>query len=178
MDGKGVVSFTDSGGIVRFYLPNGVTIDTLQAEGRFPRWREVIPNQLDKSLSVNAGELVNFCKIAKNMVTDDARGLDLSFSNIDAHSALMNGCLKSDKGVANPSVCIRSNNFEGWEKVAFDVRYLLEFAEHQDKKSKITMQFVEEKCRTGGYTIGETPCVLKNEDETVTYVLMPLARDR
>jgi DNA polymerase III sliding clamp (beta) subunit (PCNA family) len=82
-----LVEEPSANGTVRMAATDLETIKQItprSAEGRFPRWRDVMPKEQSGSITVSldAAKLAEVCAVLAKMVTDDSsRGVDITFTH-------------------------------------------------------------------------------------------------
>lgn len=138
------------------------TFYTRLVEGRFPKWREVIPKRTDsQKIEMPVGHLYSFVRQAAIVTSEESRGIDFSFSN---------GTLVLSTATADV----------GQSRVEFPIAY-----SGPEMTISLDHQFVEDflkalpadKTFTFDVANSETAAYFTTDDK-YGYVIMPLARDR
>jgi DNA polymerase III sliding clamp (beta) subunit (PCNA family) len=179
---------TQDDGPVRFVLPGGVVIDTEQCQGRFPKWRSVVPSGQEKYFSIDTAELIRLCQLAKNVATVEARGMDWSFDAPNQNTPYISLHVKAgtDRGTIRDHASILANGFDGAETITLDPCYVLDFARAMPKDSRLQLRFGTNTGKPDpDEKFGECPVVMfvSNKhgvafNDEIQYVTMPLSRDR
>lgn len=172
---------TATPGPVRFQLPNGVRIDTDQVQGRFPNWQYVVPTYRDGEVRISAAELIRACSAALTVTNEESRGVDVTFGKPYqgvGYLIVKAGC--AELGRVEESATVSMSDIDGTEKITVDPRYMLDFAKTLPKKSMIVMRFAPNRLigDSQDNAFSSSPIVMTEEETNVTYIVMPLARDR
>jgi DNA polymerase-3 subunit beta len=148
--------------------PNDILIQTPRAtiysrlvEGRYPRWRDVLPNRTDAAkVDFNVGPFFSALRQAAIVTSDDSRGIDFTFGN----GSLELVALTAEVGQARVELPVP---YEGAEvRVTLDNRFVAEFCKVLDPEKIFTFEFGD----------GDGPVLLSTADG-YNYVVMPLSRD-
>jgi DNA polymerase-3 subunit beta len=130
-------------------------------EGRFPRYQDVFPADVDVKIKLEAGPLRLAVEQASIVTSDESRGVDFRF----ADGALRLSSQAADVGSSQVEVPIA---YDGKPlEITFDPRYLTDALKTLDDTAEVTVDLVDAK----------TAAVFRTEDH-YTYVVMPLTRDR
>ncbi len=131
-------------------------------EGRFPKWRDVIPKPgRGEAIEMMVGPTYAAVRQAAIATNDDSRGIDFTFG--DGRLVLSGNA--ADVGEAQVELPI---GYEGEEiKIMLDPRYVIDFLKVLDSQQSFTFHI----------SSSADPAVCRTEDG-FEYVIMPLARDR
>ena len=131
-------------------------------EGRFPRWREVLPHRPEAHrVELTVGSLHSALRQAAIVSNSESRGIDFIFRD----GTLVLTGLTADVGESQIEMPV---SYEGEEiAMCLDHRYVIDFLKVLDADRIITLNFVD------GDNAG-----LFETDDGYGYVVMPLARDR
>ena len=139
-----------------------VTLETRLAEGRFPRWREVIPNRPDATrMNLLAGALHTAVRQAAIATSEESRGVVFQFEPnnliLSAKAAEI-----GDSRVELPFA------YDGPEiKITLDPKYLRDFLGVLDPNQSFSLDIKDPES-----------AALCSTDDGYDYVIMPLASDR
>jgi len=139
-----------------------VTMYSRLVEGRFPKWRDVMPRRDNtQTIELTIGPFYSAVRQAAIVTSDDRRGVNFTFK--DGRMLLIaNGAEYGDSHVELPIA------YEGPElNITLDPRYLNEFLRVLSPDATLKLQLQE----TDGPALCET-------DDGYVYVIMPLATDR
>jgi DNA polymerase III subunit beta len=130
-------------------------------EGRFPRYQDVFPSNIEVKIPLEAGSLRMAVEQAAIVTSEDSRGVDFQFS-----SGLLRLISQSaDVGSSHVELPI---NYDGKAvDITFDPRYLIDALKTLDDATAVTAELIDSK----------NAAVFKTDDR-YTYVVMPLTRDR
>ncbi len=139
-----------------------VTIYSRLVEGRFPRWRDVLPQRTDATtIPLICGPLHSAVRQAAIVANEESRGLDFTFG---AGNLVLSGSA-ADIGQARVEMPIA---YEGEEiSVSLDHRYVGEFLRALDPEKTISIELKDQDSAAKFET-----------DDGYTYVVMPMARER
>lgn len=149
--------------------PNDILLKTQNAtiysrlvDGRFPKWRDVIPsNQEGTVIDFNVGTLFSAVRQAAIVSSDDSRGIDFTLGK---GSLVLSG-LTADVGQSRVEV---PADYDGTEIVlSLDHRFVADFLKVLDNGGTFKLSVSD----------GDS-AALCTTDDGYSYVLMPLARDR
>jgi DNA polymerase-3 subunit beta len=150
---------------------NDVVVETDQCiiysrivEGRYPSWRQVIPQAKDYStIQVFNGSFLAAVKQAAIATSQDSQGIDLTFGDgeikIDAATA--------EVGEASVTTVASTDMEEGPVTLKADNRFIREFCQVVDLEASVQIQV----------TNSSSPMMFVTDDG-YRYVVMPMARDR
>ncbi len=139
-----------------------VMIYSRLVEGRFPRWREVLPKRSGvPRINLTVGPTYAALRQAAIVASDDSRGIDFSFGN----GQLMLTASTPENGEAQVEMPI---DFSGEViTVRVDNRFVSDFLRVLDSEKLITVELEDSQAAT-----------LFETDDGYSYVVMPLARDQ
>jgi DNA polymerase III subunit beta len=130
-------------------------------EGRFPRYQDVFPANVDVRIKLEAGPLRLAVEQASIVTSDESRGVDFQFGN----GLLRLASQAADVGSSHVEMPIA---YDGKPvDITFDPRYLTDALKTLDDTVEITAELIDSK----------NAAVFKTDDR-YTYVVMPLTRDR
>ena len=137
------------------------TIYSRLVEGRFPRYRDVIPNESRYSIELAAGPFYSAVRQAQIVVNDESRGVDFTFAN----GLLVLKSVGLDVGESKVEIPIA---FEGEElTITFDPRFVAEFFRILETGTSVRLELIDH----------EKAAVFRTDDDYV-YVIMPLTREK
>jgi DNA polymerase III subunit beta len=137
------------------------TIYSRLVEGRFPKYRDVIPTAGGKSVEFVVGPFYSAIRQAQIVTEEDSRGVDFRLT-----SGLLT--LTSKSADVGQSVIQLPIVYEGPEMaVLFDPRFIADFLRVLEPEKQIRLDIID----------AESAAVFRTED-AYTYVVMPLSRDR
>lgn len=128
-------------------------------EGRYPRWRDVVPNRANSDDTVAVVDVDTFRKAmrrAKATTSEDARGADLTIGLEDIRCQTASG----DERI--PATILHGSR----QEVTLDPAFLLDIVQPLDKSAQVALSVIDHDSAVVA-TCGD-----------LTAVLMPLARDR
>jgi len=137
------------------------TISGRLVEGRFPKYRDVIPADSNCSIDLVVGSFLSAVRQAQIVTNEESRGVDFAFTP---------GVLKLESQAADVgrSTVELPISYEGSEIViTFDPRFVAEFLRVLEPESSVRLDLID----------GESAAVFRTDD-AYTYVVMPLSRDR
>jgi DNA polymerase-3 subunit beta len=130
-------------------------------EGRFPRYQDVFPANVDVKIRLEAGPLRLAVEQASIVTSEESRGVDFRFGD----GALKLASQAADVGSSHVELPIA---YEGKPvEITFDPRYLTDALKTLDDTAAVTAELIDAK----------NAAVFKTDDR-YTYVVMPLTRDR
>jgi DNA polymerase-3 subunit beta len=130
-------------------------------EGRFPRYQDVFPSNVEVKIRLEAGPLRLAVEQASIVTSEESRGVDFRF----AEGYLRLTSQAADVGSSHVELPIA---YDGKPvEITFDPRYLSDALKTLDDNAEITAELIDSK----------NAAVFKTEDR-YTYVVMPLTRDR
>jgi DNA polymerase-3 subunit beta len=139
----------------------GAVIYSRLVEGRFPRYQDVFPADVEVKIPLDVALLRQAVEQASIVTSDESRGVDFKF----AGDTLTLSSQAADVGSSQVTMPI---HYEGKDvDITFDPRYLSDALKTIDDDAMITAELIDHK----------NAAVFKTEDR-YTYVVMPLTRDR
>jgi DNA polymerase III subunit beta len=130
-------------------------------EGRFPRYQDVFPANVEVKIPLEAGPLRLAVEQASIVTSEESRGVDFRFDS----GVLKLSSQAADVGSSHVELPIA---YEGKPvEITFDPRYLIDALKTLDDTTNITAELTDAK----------TAAVFKTSDH-YTYVVMPLTRER
>ena len=130
-------------------------------EGRFPRYRDVIPQETTITVPISVGPFHSAVRQAQIITDEESRGVDFLFSQ----NRLRLNSRAQDVGESHVELPVEFNSDD--IRITFDPRYVSDFLKVLPPESVVELML----------TNAETAAVFKVED-SYTYVIMPLAQDR
>jgi DNA polymerase-3 subunit beta len=139
-----------------------VTVYSRLAEGRFPRWRDVLPVRPDaQRIALTVGPFFGAVRQAAILTSEESRGVDFTFSP-------GNLVLTGRAAEAGQSRIELPLAYEGAELgITLDPRYVNDFLKVLDPDKGLTLELKD----------AESAAVYSTDDG-YAYVIMPLARER
>lgn len=130
-------------------------------EGRYPRYQDVFPSNVEVKIPLEAGPLRLAVEQASIVTSEESRGVDFRF----ADGVLKLASQAADVGSSYVDLPIA---YDGKAvEITFDPRYLTDALKTLDDNAAITAELIDSK----------NAAVFKTDDR-YTYVVMPLTRDR
>src|SRR3954471_23280477 len=130
-------------------------------EGRFPRYQDVFPANVEVRIPLEAGPLRLAVEQASIVTSEESRGVDFRFTS----GALKLASQAADVGSSLVELPIA---YEGKTvEITFDPRYLADALKTLDDTATIVAELIDSK----------NAAVFKTDDH-YTYVVMPLTRER
>ena len=130
-------------------------------EGRFPRYQDVFPANVEVKIPFEVGALRIAVEQASIVTSEESRGVDFQFST----GVLRLTSQSADVGSSHVELPIA---YEGKAvEITFDPRYLVDALKTLDDTMTITAELIDSK----------NAAVFKTDDH-YTYVVMPLTRER
>jgi DNA polymerase III subunit beta len=130
-------------------------------EGRFPRYQDVFPSNVEVKIPLEAGSLRMAVEQASIVTSEDSRGVDFQFRP----GMLRLISQSADVGSSDVELPVA---YEGKPvEITFDPRYLIDALKTLDDTTALTAELVDSK----------NAAVFKTDDH-YTYVVMPLTRER
>lgn len=141
---------------------SNATIYSRLVDGRFPKWRDVIPSGRDDvSIEMNVGPVFSAVRQASIVSSDESRGIDFTFGN---GSLILSGNT-AEVGESRVELPI---SYDGEEIVlSLDHRFVADFLKVLNNDQTFSVKVSD----------GDSAALCTTEDG-YSYVLMPLARDR
>jgi DNA polymerase III subunit beta len=145
-----------------WFVMGGLQFGAKLVEGRFPRWRDVIPTSQNFEARFNAEQMVRALTECLPVSTGEYRGCDLTFRDHDIE--LKTGGAATGWATASCALTgfTKSGPFCG--TITFDPRFLLDYLSRV--KGDCTLEIRDEN----------SPGVL-TADQGAMYIVMPLGRD-
>jgi DNA polymerase-3 subunit beta len=136
-------------------------IYTRLVEGRFPRYQDVFPANVEVRIPLEAGPLLSAVEQASIVTSDESRGVDFTFGD----GFLKLSSKAADVGRSNVELPI---HYDGKPvEITFDPRYLTDALKTLDPAATVTAELIDHK----------NAAVFKTDDQ-YTYVVMPLTREQ
>ncbi len=137
------------------------TVYTRLVEGRFPKWRDVLPDiARAHHLELVVGPFYSAVRQAAITASEDSRGVDFTFAE---GKVVLTG-RSAERGQSRVEMPVA---YDGSPiAIMLDPRYLADFLKVLDPEKTFTLHLLD----------GESPGVCTTQDG-YTYVIMPLARD-
>ena len=137
------------------------TIYSRLVEGRFPRYRDVVPQECRVTVELVAGPFHAAVRQAQIVTSEESRGVDFAFSQ----GLLTMNSVAAEIGESKIELPI---SFDGEPvTITFDPRFVSDFLRILDADSNIQLDLID----------SESAAVFR-KDDAYTYVVMPLSRDR
>jgi DNA polymerase-3 subunit beta len=136
---------------------------TRLVEGRFPRWRDVLPRRTDSSkINLSVGPMYTALRQAAIVASEDSRGVDFTFRN----GSLILSNQTAEVGQSRIEVPVAYEDEEELT-ITLDHRYVADFLKVLEPEKSFVFD-VEN---------GEQAAYCETDDK-YGYVIMPLSRDR
>jgi DNA polymerase III subunit beta len=131
-------------------------------EGRYPNWRQVIPNrQQSVQISMTAGPFHNVIRQAAIVADQESRGLDFNFGG----GMLLLSAQTADLGQSRVEMPV---DYDGEAiRLKLDYRFISDFLRVLDLDTAFTMDIVD-----------STSAALLTTEDGYAYVVMPMALDK
>ena len=137
------------------------TIYSRLVEGRFPKYRDVMPAKAQTTVELLVGPFYSAIRQAQIVTEEDSRGVDFRFA-----SGLLT--LTSKSADVGQSVIQLPISYDGAElAILFDPRFIADFLRVLEPERQIRLDLID----------AESAAVFRTDD-AYTYVVMPLSRDR
>ncbi|EAQ80719.1 DNA polymerase III subunit beta [Blastopirellula marina] len=138
------------------------TIYARLVEGRFPKWRDVLPEKRDaKAIELTVGPAFAALRQAAIVASDESRGIDFTFGGGSA-------VLSSTTAEVGQSHVEFPIAYDGDPvEITMDHRYVADFYKVLDGERQFTLNLQD-----------ADSAALFSTDDNYDYVVMPLARDR
>jgi DNA polymerase-3 subunit beta len=162
-------SVTDDAAEVRFVIKTndvligigGSTIYSRLVEGRYPRYRDVIPTGGKVKIELTAGPFYSAVRQAQIVTSEESRGVIFTFAPglITLHSSA------ADVGQSKVELPV---SYDGPEvKINFDPRFVADFLKVLEPEQSLTVDMID----------SESAAAFRTQDG-YTYIVMPLSMDR
>ena len=136
------------------------TVYSRLVEGRFPKYRDVLPHDFNAKVDVVAGPLYSVVRQSQIVTNTDSRSVDFNF----ADGMLTLSSQAADVGDSKVQMPI---SYDGEPIViAFDPRYVAEFLRVLEAETQVTLNLIDSES-----------AVLMSVGDSYSYVIMPLSRD-
>lgn len=144
------------------FKSHAATVSSRLVEGRFPRWRDVLPeNRQASTIDMTVGPLHSALRQAAIVASNESRGIDFRFDN---GSLTLSGTT-ADVGESQVELPI---SYEGEEIIlCMDHRYVGDFLRVLDAEKTFVINIVD----------GDNAALFQTDDG-YGYVVMPLAREK
>ncbi len=140
--------------------PHGIFYSRL-VEGRFPKWRDVLPNRQDSNrIDIPVGPMYSALRQAAIVSSDESRGIDFNFK--DGSLVLTNSTAEVGQSRIEMPV-----PFDGELAITLDHRYVADFLKVLQPDKTFTLDL--ENGEQAAYC---------STDDNYGYVIMPLSKDR
>jgi DNA polymerase-3 subunit beta len=138
------------------------TIYSRLVEGRFPKWRDVMPERKGaERIELTVGPLHSALRQAAIVTSDDSRGIDFTFKD----GMILMEAETPDRGKSHVELPIA---YQGKDlTVTLDHRFLADFLKVLDPEKTFTLDIRD-----------ADTAILCTVDDGYSYVIMPLSRDR
>ncbi|PHS01341.1 MAG: DNA polymerase III subunit beta [Blastopirellula sp.] len=138
------------------------TIYARLVEGRFPKWRDVLPERQDATIiDLTVAPMFSALRQAAIVASDESRGIDFTFGSGKATMVSQT----AEVGQSHVELPI---SYDGPDlEITMDHRFVAEFFKVLDSEKQIQL-----------YMQNEDTAALFTTDDNYEYVVMPLARDR
>lgn len=139
-----------------------VTVFARLVEGRFPRWRDVIPHRPDaQRIQLTVGPLFNALRQAAVVVSEESRGVQFTFEN----GNLVLSAATAEVGDSRVELPV---SYDGPPlSISLDPRYVSDFLKVLEPERSFTLELD-----------GSDSAALFHTEDGYGYVVMPMARDR
>jgi DNA polymerase-3 subunit beta len=155
------VHLTIQPGVAALVRTERAVIYSRLVEGRFPRYQDVFPSNVDVKIPLEVGPLLSAVEQASIVTSEESRGVDFTFGD----GLLKLNSQAADVGSSNVELPI---DYRGKDiAITFDPRYLMDALKTLEPDARITAELIDHK----------NAAVFKTEDR-YTYVVMPLTRER
>jgi len=144
------------------FATTAATLSTRLLEGRYPKWRDVVPTRSDSAkVEMTVGPFFTAVRQAMIVTSDESRGVDFTFGE----GTLVLAGHAAEVGESHVELPI---GYDGEKiEITLDPRFLVDFLKTLDAEQSFTFDLVDSDSAAVAAT-----------DDGYTYVLMPLARDR
>ncbi len=130
-------------------------------EGRFPRYQDVFPANVEVKVPLESGPLLRAVEQASIVTSDESRGVDFTFGE----GLLKMASQAPEHGRSDVELPI---GYEGKPvEITFDPRYLTDALKTLVETAPVTAELIDHR----------SAAVFKTDDQ-YTYVVMPLTRER
>jgi DNA polymerase-3 subunit beta len=130
-------------------------------EGRFPKYTDVIPRESSVSIDLVVGPFYAAVRQAQIVTNEESRGVDFTFNE----GTLSLTSVAADIGQSNIELPIA---YDGSElTILFDPRFIADYLRIFEPEQQVRLDLID----------GESAAVFRTDD-SYTYVIMPLSKDR
>ncbi len=137
------------------------TIYSRLVDGRFPRYKDVVPKESTHTIDLVVGPLYSAVRQAQIVTTEESRGVDFTF----AEGMMTLNSESADVGRSKIELPI---SYDGEEiTITFDPRFLADFLRVLEPERSVQLHLTD----------AESAAVLR-VDDNYTYVIMPLSRNQ
>lgn len=138
------------------------TVYSRLVEGRFPRWRDVVPDARNcQRIDLTVGPMLSALRQASVVASDESRGIDFSFGE----GTLTLQASSAERGESRVELPVA---YDGQEiGITLDYRFALEFLKVLDLEKTFTLCLKD----------ADSPALFVTDDN-YNYVIMPLAREK
>jgi DNA polymerase III subunit beta len=155
------VHLTIQSGVAVLMRTENAVIYSRLVEGRFPRYQDVFPANVEVKIPLEAGSLRMAVEQASIVTSEESRGVDFQFG-----SGVLR--LTSQSASVGSSYVELPIAYDGKAvEITFDPRYLIDALKTLDDATTITAELIDSK----------NAAVFKTDDQ-YTYVVMPLTREQ
>ncbi len=138
------------------------TFFTRLVEGRFPRWRDVVPSRTDsKHIDISVGPMYSALRQAAIVASDESRGIDFTFGN----GSLVLSSSTAEVGESRVEMPVAYEEEE--LTIALDHRFVADFLKVLPLEKTFTFDVQNGDAAAYCYT-----------DDHYGYVIMPMAKER
>lgn len=137
------------------------TVYSRLVEGRFPRYRDVIPRDGAVNIPLPVAPFLSAVRQSQIITDEESRGVDFLFSN----AVLTLSSQANDIGESKIELPIEYDHED--IRITFDPKYVAEFLRVLPPETLVDLQLTD----------ADTAAVFRVED-SYTYVIMPLSQDR
>jgi DNA polymerase III subunit beta len=135
---------------------------TRLVEGRFPKWRDVIPRRTDShQIDMTAGPLYSALRQAAIVANEESRGVDFEFGN----GTLVLTNSTAEVGQSRIEMPVSFN--DGELEISLDHRFVADFLKVLPPEQNFTFDLMDNEQAAYCYT-----------NDNYGYVIMPMAKDR
>ena len=139
-----------------------VVFSTRLVEGRFPKWRDVIPERKESTqVDIPVGQMYSAIRQAAIVASEESRGIDFTFKN--GSLVLSNSTAEVGQSRVEMPVAYDANEMT----ITLDHRFVSDFLKVLEPENNFTFDIED----------GESAAYCKSGSE-YGYVIMPLSRDR
>lgn len=137
------------------------TIASRLVEGRFPRYRDVIPTDSKVSIDLVVGTFLSVVRQAQIVTNDESRGVDFTFG--DGTLRLESQAADVGQSKIEMPIAYDGENLS----ITFDPRFVSDFLRVLEPEKTVRLDLIDSESAAVFHT-----------DDAYTYVIMPLSRER